>query len=135
VCSTRELNKFRVNNSIDAFKIEAQIGASTSAEWLLTIPTMTTTWKSMLPLDEQLAVYRQCNGQDRALTANYVSAGDLIAERVGSHNTGVHSFVYRILQPGYPRYYPVYRFGSIGEVHEIQEDDQVRPRPVYGIPL
>jgi hypothetical protein len=34
--------------------------------------------------------------------------------------------VYRILQPGYPRYYPVYRFGSIGEVHKIKLSEQVR---------
>jgi hypothetical protein len=108
---------------------------STSAAWLFTIPTMTMTSKPTFPLDEQLALYRQCNGQDRALTANYVSAGDVIAERVGSHNTGVQSFVYRILQAGYPRYYPVYRFGSIGEVHEIQQDEQVRPHYVYGLPL
>ncbi|KAJ7793594.1 hypothetical protein B0H14DRAFT_2622699 [Mycena olivaceomarginata] len=37
-----------------------------------------------------------------------------------------HEFVYRILQPGYPRYYPVYRFGSIGEVHKVKLSEQVR---------
>jgi hypothetical protein len=87
---------------------------------------MSTPSRSTYPTDAQLALYRQGNGTETALTAGYVSAGDIIAERVASRIVGVHEFVYRILQPGYPRYYPVYRFGSIGEVHKITLSEQVR---------
>ncbi|KAJ7710062.1 hypothetical protein B0H14DRAFT_2646238 [Mycena olivaceomarginata] len=97
---------------------------SASAERLLNIPATTMKLRTTFPPDEQLVVYRQGNDKETATTASYVCAGDLLAERVASHILGVHSFVYRIVQAGYPRYYPIYRFGSIGEVHEINHDEQ-----------
>ncbi|KAJ7788305.1 hypothetical protein B0H14DRAFT_3504376 [Mycena olivaceomarginata] len=85
---------------------------------------MSTLSRPTHPTDAQLVLYRQGNGTETALTAAYVSAGDIIAERVASRTVGVHEFVYRILQPGYPRYYPVYRFGSIGEVYKVTLSEQ-----------
>ncbi|KAJ7879509.1 hypothetical protein B0H14DRAFT_1604050 [Mycena olivaceomarginata] len=85
---------------------------------------MTTSPITTFPLDSQLVVYRQGNDTEAALSAAYITAGDVFAERTESHAAGVQSFVYRILQPGYPRYYPVYRMGSIGEVYEVQYGEQ-----------
>jgi hypothetical protein len=106
------------------------IDPSASAERLLKLPAMTMKLRTTFPPDKQLVVYRQGNDKETATTVNYVCAGDLLAERVASHIPGVHSFVYWIVQAGYPRYYPIYRFGSIGEVHKINHDEQVRPCPI-----
>jgi hypothetical protein len=86
-----------------------------------------------LPGDEELRRYREGNDTEKALMASYVSAGDLVAEQVAFATPGVHSFVYRILQPGYPRYYPYYRLGAFGEVHGIQCNEEVRHGHIHTV--